>query len=197
MEDGGYLTSDENNDFYIADANGEVSAVIGSPWAVDKDGTFIDTYYEQVGNSIYQVVEYTGDNYPLTADPLFCSDTIDNTNTKYNDKSMSGKFKGIYTVYARTCAKTYLSSAWLQMPFTTMISGILTSSIAKDMWSEVSADSSYINSSILKKNGARVKDQLICHAVNPGTIWKSAWHLEPRRPDVSLTSTYKQLCNPK
>ncbi|MFD6209779.1 DUF2599 domain-containing protein [Peribacillus sp. NPDC060253] len=37
----------------------------------------------------------------------------------------------------------------------------------------------------------------ICHAVNPLTIYKSPWNLEPWRPDLSLVLTYKNGCNPK
>ncbi|MBC1445517.1 DUF2599 domain-containing protein [Listeria welshimeri] len=197
IEDGGYLTKDENGDFYIADANGEVIVLVGRAWAVDNEGNFIETFYEQEGNSIYQVVEYSGDKYPLTADPLFCSDTIDNTSTTYSDSKMSGKFKGVFNVYARTCAKLYISSYWISMAFTKKINLFPNALIARDMWYEVTADASFVNSLILKRNGARVRDQFLCHALNPSTIWKASWNLEPRRPDVSLTSTYKQLCNPK
>uniref|UniRef100_UPI00406C6090 DUF2599 domain-containing protein n=1 Tax=Peribacillus sp. FSL E2-0159 TaxID=2975289 RepID=UPI00406C6090 len=42
----------------------------------------------------------------------------------------------------------------------------------------------------------RIKDQFICHAVNQLTIYKSPWNLEPWRPDLSLSSTYYNKCNP-
>ncbi|WP_185354339.1 DUF2599 domain-containing protein [Listeria innocua] len=197
IEDGGYLTKDENGDFYIADADGEAVVLIGRAWAVDSEGTFVETFYEQEGNSIYQVINYSGDKYPLTADPLFCSDTIDNNSTTYNDNKMSGKYKGIFYVYARTCAKLYINSYWISMAFTKKINLFPNALIAKDMWNEVVADASFVNSPILKRNRARVKDQFLCHAMNLSTIWKASWNLEPRRPDVSLKSTYQQLCNPK
>lgn len=197
IEDGGYLTKDENGDFYIANADGEVLAVIGGAWAVDSEGTFIETYYEQEGNSIYQVVEYTGDKYPLTADPLFCSDTIDNTSTTYNDQKKADGYRGVFHVYARTCAKAYISSYWLKMLWNKRINLFPNAAISRDMWSEVIADASFKSSGILRRNITGIRNQFICHAINPGTIWKSSWNLEPRRPIVSLANTYGKACNPK
>ncbi|MBC1484463.1 DUF2599 domain-containing protein [Listeria sp. FSL L7-1509] len=71
-----------------------------------------------------------------------------------------------------------------------------TSAIANDMWAEVRADSSYVNTPILKRKSASVANQFYCHAINPGTVWKASWNLEPTRPNVGLQKTYVALCYP-
>jgi hypothetical protein len=183
LEEGGF--------YFVVDSKGEVVYNIGKAWAVDSEGNFIDTSYEQRGSSLFQTVHYTGENYPLTADPTFCSDTINNTETKWN--SSYGGGKGTLATVARGCAKTYIVANFVLS--SDGLGAIRASAIMADMWSELTADASFEKHVSSSKRG-RIFDQFVCHAANPVAIWKSTWNLEPWRPDVSLWDTYKALCNP-
>lgn len=181
----GSIINQENGEYFIENQDGEVEYFIGPAWAVDSQGNLVDTHYEVEGNNLVQVIDYEGDNYPIEADPLFCSDTIDNKKTTWRAPTLS--------VYARTCSKKYITSTWA-IGYG-MIGFFGNTRIAKDMWSEVTRDSSY--KQVQNKYRARIKDQFICHAINPTTIWKSSWNLDTNRPDVSLGQTYLKRCNPK
>ncbi|WP_226673497.1 DUF2599 domain-containing protein [Rossellomorea aquimaris] len=178
--------------YFVENSEGEIIFNIGKAWAVDSEGNFVETSFTKEGNSLYQTINYTGSNYPLTADPLFCSDTIDNTATKWDSSYASGK--GTLSVVTRTCAKVYLTTNWTLGP--SVLSVVSQSSLMKDMWAEVKADASF-KAHVKSSQEGRIKDQFVCHAVNPTTIYKSSWNLEPWRPDKSLALTYKDLCNPK
>ncbi|MEM5009432.1 DUF2599 domain-containing protein [Niallia taxi] len=191
LENGQYL-KEEDGLYYIKNENGETIYNIGKPWAVDSKGNFIDTHYTLKDNAIYQNINYTGNSYPVKADPLFCSDTINNTSTKWNSSYDGGK--GTFSVYTRTCTKAYITANWALGIGT--LGAISQASIMGDMWSEVTADADFKKHISSSKRG-RIKDQFICHAANPLTIYKSSWNLEPWRPDKSLSATYAKACNPK
>ncbi len=177
----------ENEEYIIYNKDNEIEYLIGKPWAVDKDGNLIETNYRIEKNKLIQTINYSEDNYPLKADPLFCGDTIDNTKSKKTSKYT-------FSVYARGCAKTYLTTYYaIDSP---LLSSFLITGIGRDMWAETSADYTY-RKQIGKYYKARIKDQFICHAVNPTTIWKSSWNLDTNRPDVSLWETYRAACNPR
>ncbi|TCI42855.1 DUF2599 domain-containing protein [Exiguobacterium sp. SH3S2] len=175
----------EDGEYKIVNEKGEVEVFIGSPWAKDSNGNEVETYYEIKDQQLIQHIDYEGTDYPLVADPLFCSDTIDNTASKYTDSNT-------FSVYPRTCARTYITASYTLGGALLGVFG--STAIGKQMWSEVVADASYQATSTA--NRPKLKDQFICHAVNPTTIWKSSWNLDTNRPDVSLLDTYKALCNP-
>lgn len=195
--DEGHKIIEQDGLYFVADNEGEIVYLIGAPWAVDSEGNFINSYYEVRENTIYQIVKYEGNKYPITADPLFCknNDTIDNTNTKWNKnyKPKDYKEKGTLAVKVRTCAKVYITANWT---LTLGALGLFNNSYAaKMMWDEVKADADY-KKHVKSNQHTSMRNQFICHAVNPGTIWKDSWNLEPYRKQVSLASTYKALCNP-
>ncbi|MGE7684946.1 DUF2599 domain-containing protein [Peribacillus simplex] len=191
LDEGSKLV-EKNGLYFVENSEGEIIFNIGKAWATDSEGNFIESSFKQEGDSLYQTINYTGTNYPLTADPLFCSDTIDNTATKWNSSYNGGK--GTLSVVTRTCTKTYITAHWVLGP--SVLTAISQSSLMKDMWAELKADASFKSHVSSSKEG-RIKDQFICHAVNPLTIYKSPWNLEPWRPDLSLVLTYKNKCNPK
>lgn len=176
----------ENGEYMIVNALGEVEVLIGAPWAKDSKGQAVKTSYEIKDNQLIQHIEYEGENYPLIADPLFCSDTIDNTASKYTDSNT-------FSVFPRTCARTYITASYTLGGALVGVFG--STAIGIQMWSEVAADASYKATSTTYR--ARLKDQFVCHAVNPLTIWKSSWNLDTNRPDVSLAATYRAGCNPE
>lgn len=189
----GHRLVEEEGLYFVKDEEGNNVYKIGAPWAVDSLGNFIETSYEVVGDSIYQKVNYEGENYPLKADPLFCDDTIDNTSTKWDSSYAGGK--GTFSIYTRTCAKVYITAHWAIGGSSPLLAAFAQSAIVKDMWAEITADADY-SKHISSSTSGRIKDQFICHAWNPSTVWKSSWNLEPWRPDKSLWNTYLAACNP-
>lgn len=178
----------ETKEYYVQNNEGEVIALIGSPWATTKNGEFIKTHYEIQGDKIIQKIDnsnLTSVDYPITADPLFCSDTI-------SDSSWKGGSLGTVSVYARGCAKAYLVATFVGPGALTAASS---SNIVSDMWSEVKSDSDFYRNVSSRYHG-RMWDQLVCHAINPVAVWKNPWNLDKNRPDVSLWSTYWAACNP-
>lgn len=194
----------DGNGYKVLNSNDETITLIGAPWAVDNSGNFIETSYEIRGDSLYQKVDYSGTDYPLMADPAFCNDTINNTATKWYPnatyKRGNKKRKGIFRVYARTCTKIHLTAGWAYavspVKLARHLARFAISDVALDGWSETRNDASFKRTTAIKNNAGGVMDQFMCHAVNPGTIWKSSWNLEPGRPNVSLIDTYKNTCNP-
>lgn len=192
LSDDSELVVDENNQYYVIDSNGDVEIYIGQPWAVDAIGDFVDTYYVVEENIIKQVIDYEGSNYPVQADPLFCTNTIDNGATTWDsDYSSQG---GSLKVVPTTCARIYLIGMYIN-PFQTLtVSLALNVPLIADMYSETVNDYSYKTHITYNEDG--ILDQFVCHAYNPFTTVKSSWNLEPWRPNVSLWDTYTSLCNP-
>ena len=173
------------------DKDGNIVFELGAPWATDRNGNFIESSYIIDGNKLTQVVSPQIESaYPLTADPLICfpgSDTINNTKTGYKYPTLS--------VYPQECARRYITTYWVLGPSGLM--AFAASSMAKDMWNEVMTEPSIKKGGAAYPYRARLKDQFICHAVNPITTWKKSWNLDVDRPDVSLLGTYYAKCNPE
>ncbi len=196
IEEGSVFKYNENGELYIEDENGEITTLIGSPWAVDNAGNFIDTHYEISENKIVQVVNYDGENYPLQADPLFCKDTIKSVKWNAGYDINPGDNAGSLQVVPNTCARAYIASHFTAIASSKKIVAFSTSAIFKDMKAEVKASSAY-KSKITSKTAGRINDQFICHAFNPlAGLFKSSWNLEPKRRDYSLWQTYTNKCNP-
>jgi len=70
----------------------------------------------------------------------------------------------------------------------------LSTSLGYDMYHELTTDAQYIE--YITYNQSGIKNQFICHAVNPFTITKSSWNLEPWRPNPGWLLTYTAGCNP-
>ncbi len=188
IEDGNTLKYNELGEIYIENQEGYIVTLIGSPWAVDSEGNFVETTYVINDNKIVQNVNYSGDSYPLQADPLFCDNTINNTASKMKDKDT-------FAAVPTKCARAYnisMSQSIITANFLGIFAG---SAYVKDAWGEVYNDNDY-RKNVASKYNARMKDQFICHAINPATVTKSSWNLDTNRPDVSLWSTYKKACNP-
>ncbi len=186
---GSKIEVDEFNNYYIVDSYGEVQMLIGSAWAVDANGELVETRYEIVENKLIQHIDYNGDSYPLKADPLFCYDLINNKKTFWIDRDGVKSF----SIKPRACTRAYLASRYL-MPIANLniIEGLKNTAYISKMWYEVKKDGDYKNT----HNNTGMRDQFICHAVNPTTLFKGAWNIEPHREDIGIVKTYLALCNP-
>lgn len=70
VADGGQLIDAGEGFFAILDATGQPTATIAPAWATDASGRDVPTRYEQVGDTLVQVVEHSADYaYPIVADP--------------------------------------------------------------------------------------------------------------------------------
>ncbi len=91
----------------IRNADGEVTATIAAPWAVDARGLSVPTYYVVDGNTLTQVVSHRGPGtaYPVVADPTF---------------SMGWYF---YLHFNRAETKTIASGGWTATGFSALCAG--------------------------------------------------------------------------
>ncbi len=198
ISNGSRIEKTELGEYVIYDKNGDIEFLLGQAWAVDSNGEFISSYYEIQDNSIKQVIDYDGTNYPVKADPLFCRNTVDNGKTTWD--SSYGGGQGTLAVYPTTCAKVYLAAMVLfpgTLLFVNPLLLIESSSVVADMYDELQGDYSY-STHVLSWQEGRIADQFSCHAFNPVVqlLQKYPWNLEPWRPDVSLAQTFLDRCNP-
>lgn len=64
-----YIDGKTDGSVLIYDNNGEISGAIGVPWAKDKKGKPVKTYYKIKGTSLIQVIEVNSENeYPIVTD---------------------------------------------------------------------------------------------------------------------------------
>lgn len=71
---GGTVTLDEETGgVIVADAEGNVSSVLASPWAYDAEGTEVPTWYEVENGEVHQYVDHVSRqySYPVVADPVW------------------------------------------------------------------------------------------------------------------------------
>ncbi len=198
LDEGSKLEQTESGEYVIYNSENEIEFLLGQAWAVDNKGDFVETYYEVSGNRIKQTINYEGKDYPVTADPLFCTNTVDNGLTVWDSSYDDGK--GTISVYPTTCAKVYLAAMVLYPGALLLVSPLLlieTSSVVADMYDELQSDSAYTYYVQSWQEG-RIADQFSCHAFNPvvQVLQKYPWNLEPWRPDVSLAQTFLDRCNP-
>lgn len=198
LNKGSRLEQTESGEYIIFDSENEIEFLLGQAWAVDNNGDFVESYYEVSGNRIRQTIDYEGEDYPVKADPLFCTNTVDNGKTVWDSSYDGGR--GTISVYPTTCAKVYLAALVLYGGSLLVISPaalIETSSVVADMYDELQSDSAY-TSHVQSWQEGRIADQFSCHAFNPVVqlLQKYPWNLEPWRPDVSLAQTFLDGCNP-
>ena len=76
---GAKLVHQEDGSVLILDNNGKIISAVSKPWAVDAQGTPVDTKYVIQGNELIQVIDHTSQDYkyPIVADPWMGIDLID------------------------------------------------------------------------------------------------------------------------
>ena len=76
---GAKLVHQEDGSVLILDNNGKIISAVSKPWAVDAQGTPVETVYVVQGNELIQVISHTSQDYkyPIVADPWMGIDLID------------------------------------------------------------------------------------------------------------------------
>ena len=76
---GAKLVHQEDGSVLILDNNGKIISAVSKPWAVDAQGTPVETVYVVQGNELIQVISHTSQNYtyPIVADPWLGVDLIE------------------------------------------------------------------------------------------------------------------------
>ena len=76
---GAKLVHQEDGSVLILDNNGKIISAVSKPWAVDAQGTPVETAYVVQGNELIQVISHTSQNYtyPIVADPWLGVDLIE------------------------------------------------------------------------------------------------------------------------
>ena len=73
------LVHQKDGSVLILDNNGKMVSAMSKPWAVDAQGTPVNTKYVIQGNELIQVIDHTSQDYmyPIVADPWLGVDLID------------------------------------------------------------------------------------------------------------------------
>ena len=79
LPQGAKLVHQEDGSVLILDGGGKMISAVSKPWAVDAQGTSVDTKYVLQGNELIQVISHTSQDYkyPIVADPWLGADLID------------------------------------------------------------------------------------------------------------------------
>lgn len=85
---GAKLVHQEDGSVLILDNNGKIISAVSKPWAVDAQGTPVETAYVVQGNELIQVISHTSQDYkyPIVADPWMGIDLIDKVWWKISPK---------------------------------------------------------------------------------------------------------------
>jgi hypothetical protein len=85
VAEGGQLVDAGDGFFAVLDAAGQPAATIAPAWATDVNGREVPTRYEQVGNTLVQIVEHSTDYaYPIVADPAVRGNLITSVFLKWS-----------------------------------------------------------------------------------------------------------------
>jgi len=74
LPDGASLVSTVGGGVEVVDGAGEAIAFIEPPWAIDANGAAVATHFEVRGETLLQIVDHNGAEYPVVADPAVQSD---------------------------------------------------------------------------------------------------------------------------
>lgn len=196
LPEGTKIVQDEAGNYNVVDQNGELVIAIGKPWPKDSNGNNVETYYVVEGNKIIQHINPINAEYPIIADPLFCSNTMGNISwDAYKEiyKDAPKNTRGAISTVPNTCTRVYLVTTVTLLPTSSVIGNL----VIKDAWGEISSDKDYISHATTSEQKNSVYRQFICHANIGGAITQKTWDFEVHRPLVSWTKTYTSLCNPK
>ncbi|MCH3975513.1 MAG: DUF2599 domain-containing protein [Bifidobacterium tibiigranuli] len=163
---------------YKDKAETQILAYVPAPWAKDATGREVSTHYEIQDNSLVQVIQPTrNDTYPIVADPTTIS-------------TFFSSWKWIYR--SPYWSLSLVPNGWLRAAGGP--TGAMTEIVARQSWNQVYAHE-HNNSHWKNKNVNGMFNQYECHF--HFAFWKSAFNLEPARPNPGLAKTIAAVCNPR
>jgi hypothetical protein len=186
----------------------DTKALIGKPWAKDANGKELKTFYSVIGSNLRQTIETKDAVFPVTADPIYCSSYTNSalmkfkfiTDPSYNRWAWSDE------VIPSSCTRTYFWSLARTLAFHQIIGlaefGVTSWNAWNDTYSKTGnwgyslQDGKWYYAWDKQDNYWGMYNQYMCHLVNPQTVDKDSYNLEPGRIDPGLFGTYQKGCNP-
>jgi len=91
LPEGASLNPTPDGGVEVVDASGEAIAFIEPPWAIDANGAAVATHFEVRGETLLQIIDHDGAEYPVVADPsvqgdcgwVTCTTRFDRTLTQF------------------------------------------------------------------------------------------------------------------
>ena len=178
LNQGDYIVSNANGSLTVNDKENNKLLTVLKPWARDKNGKTLNTYYKVNQTGFEQVIDSEGAEFPVVADPTWCGNQIQSV--WWSDDNSGGRLNVIPT----WCGRYAGTNSW-------------------DAWTEVYNRTPYhwqFNWSDRRYGTNKywsLYNQFKCHYANPlAQIFEGEWNLEVYRPHVSIWETYKAKCNP-
>lgn len=154
---GAKLVHQEDGSVLILDGGGKMISAVSKPWAVDAQGTSVDTKYVLQGNELIQVISHTSQDYkyPIVADPWLGADLIDRV---WVDDAPEGRVVNVNpTGWGRT------------------FNGLATHSAHVDELKDKLGDDAHL----VDDNDGTIREQFLCHVAGnyfePGTYNLESW----------------------
>ena len=172
---GAKLVHQEDGSVLILDNNGKIISAVSKPWAVDAQGTSVDTKYVLQGNELIQVISHTSQDYkyPIVADPWLGADLIDRV---WVDDAPEGRVVNVNpTGWGRT------------------FNGLATHSAHVDELKDKLGDDAHL----VDDNDGTIREQFLCHVA--GNYFEpETYNMESWRPSKhwALQLNLKDKCNP-
>ena len=157
LPQGAKLVHQEDGSVLILDGGGKMISAVSKPWAVDAQGTSVDTKYVLQGNELIQVISHTSQDYkyPIVADPWLGADLIDRV---WVDDVPEGRVVNVNpTGWGRT------------------FNGLATHSAHVDELKDKLGDDAHL----VDDNDGTIREQFLCHVAGnyfePGTYNLESW----------------------
>lgn len=148
--------------------------LIGKPWAKDNKGKDLETSYVLVSNNVLrQKINLSNASFPITADPIFCGDAIQNVSWLNKGAGVWSASNNPTSCGAWNCNGGNNNSCWNE-------------SYSKTSTCAQYSGSQCVNQPWNKQIGTNqywsMYNQFICHA-DFAKGFKTPWNIEPATPD--------------
>ena len=178
LNNGDYIVKNENGSLTVKDKDNNKLLSVLQPWARDKNGKSLNTFYNITDSGFEQVIDFEGAKFPIVADPTWCGNQIQSV--WWTDDSRGGRLNVVPT----WCGSYVAMETW-------------------DAWTEVNNRTPYHWQFNWKDRQYGTDkywslfNQFKCHYANTlAQLREVEWNLEVYRPHVSIWKTYEKFCNP-
>jgi Protein of unknown function (DUF2599) len=163
----------------LTDESGKTILTILKPWARDKNGKELQTYYEVEDKLIVQFINYEGAEFPVTADPTWCGNSY--YKLEWEDRASEG---GLTLKISPTwCGRQIGVNYWEAWESFKDVAWNAPWRPEFDWYNKASQNNTNTYWSLFK--------QYHCHTITAS--WKETWNLEPKRPNYN----WRTFMNPR